>query len=178
MYQREPAQVEAADYPHVALEEVVPEGYFGEPMQYFKQAELESSLLVPVQLRYAHRAFRNDEEGNRARIYLDYSEAVHPGAAKIILRSMLYDQERGLKTEREWQEKYPDRFDRFALDTGAIRTAHEALDELWVWDVQYENDDRLHRHYFGRKGNVAFELTTTLPEPEAALEVLVERLEG
>jgi len=178
MYQREPAQVEAADYPHVALEEVVPEGYFGEPMQYFKQAELESSLLVPVQLRYAHRAFRNDEEGNRARIYLDYSEARFPEAAKIILRSMLYDQERGLKTEREWQEKYPDKFDRFALDTGAVRTAHEALDELWVWDVQYENDDRLHRHYFGRKGNVAFELTTTLPEPEAALEVLVERLEG
>ena len=178
LYQREPVAVDPAKYPHVTMEEVIPAGYFTEELEFTQKAELKTSLLVPVQFRYTDRAFKDDEVGTRARVYLDYNEAISPGAAKLILQGLLYDQERGLKTEREWQEKYPDRFSRFALDTGAVWVEYDSLDELWVWDVRYEDSDQLIRHYFGRKGNIAFELHLILPEPELALEVLMERLEG
>jgi hypothetical protein len=176
LYQREPLKVDPAGYPHVALAEVVSEEDFEENLIFSREAQLKTSLLVPVQLRYRDRAFRNDEEGNRARIYLDYRETVSAWAAKVVLHGMMYDQERGLKTEREWQAKYPDRFQLIVRDTGAVWTEHDALDELWVWDVQYEDAELFHRHYFGRKGNVAFELTTTLPEPDGALEILLEKI--
>ena len=176
--QREAVAVDYRGYPHVTLEEVVPAGYLTEELEFTQKAELKTSLLVPVQFRYTDRAFQDDEEGNRARVYLDYSEAFSDAAAGLLLRGLLHDQERGLKTEREWQEKYPDRFSRFALDTGPVWREYDGLDELWVWDVQYENSDQMIRHYFGRKGNTAFELHLILPEPELALEVLMERLEG
>lgn len=176
LYQREPVAVKPEDYPHVALEEVIPDGYWEEDLEFIQKAELKTSLLVPVQLRYTNRASLDDEQGTRARIDLDYSEAVLPGAAKLLLRGWIQSQERSIQTEREWREKYPDKFSRFALDTGPVRTPCERLDELWVWDIQYEDSDQLHRHYFGRKGTITFELTTTLPEPDMALELLIEKI--
>lgn len=169
--------VNIADYPHVSLEDVISGEYTDSVDPYHYQgAKLRHSVLVPVQFTYGDGGYLKGDREQRVRTYLNYYEACSPGAAKLLLSSCMLDQKRGLKTEKAWQVKYPEEFSLIVVDTGAVWRDHDELDELWVWDIQYEDDQLFHRHFFARKGNVAFELTTTLPDPDAALDILLEKM--
>jgi len=167
------------DYPHITLEDVLPgqvrRSY--KNLNYWQGQQLGKSLLVPVQLVYGDAAYW-EEDGSKVRIHLTYYEARFPEAAKLLLKGQLQDQARGMETERDWYENHPDMFSKLVLDTGPVPAEHEGLDELLIWDTRYEDNHSLNRHYFGRKGSMAFELTVTIPQPEQALELMVERMEG
>lgn len=166
------------DYPHVTLEDILPGQvmHSQENMAYWQGQQLGKSLLVPVQLVFGDAAYW-EADWSKVRIHLTYYETRSPGLAKQLLKGLLQDQARGMETERDWYENHPEWFSKLTLDTGPVPAEHEGLDELLVWDKQYEDDRRLHRHYFGRMGSAAFELTVTLPEPERAMELMVERME-
>ena len=171
--QEEAVTVNPEDYPCVRVEEVVSVGTFeGERLERRYQAEIETSVLVPLQLRYLDGIYPNDWSGILARVGLNYYETISPVAAKLLLRGEMLDLKQGLRNSRAKQ--HPNAA-AVILDTGAVQTDFDGLDELWVWDYQYENADH-HRIFFGRKGTTVFVLTTVLPEPELALEVLLSKI--
>lgn len=167
------------DYPHVTLEEVLS----GVPMtpgtdlNYWTGQELETSLTVPVQLRYGDAA-RLASDGSPVRIYMKYYETRSPGMASVILKGTMEELEESHDIERSWHEKYPEEFPAMVLDTGPVLTAREGWDELWVWKVQREGSDAPTLDYLGRIENKAVIFYVNLPEPERVLDIMAEKMEG
>lgn len=170
--------VDPADYPHVSLEEVIPGQYFypEEKLGFWEGSELETSLLVPVQFKYGDAAIL-DGDWTRVRTFLYYYETISESTAELLLKGSIQELCSGLETDRERYEENPMLFDQIVLDTGAVPAQHDKLDELWVYDYQFRNSE-LHRVYFGRTGNRTLVLYTMLPEPEKALDIMVEKMKN
>ena len=96
-----------------------------------------------------------------------------------------YEQERAAEAlaaefeeEAERREHYPSIFtSELKMSTGPVRESHEKLDELYRWDYQYTASE-FNRVYFGRMGSKVFKLSTILPDSEAALELMIGKLEA
>ena len=169
------------DYPHVTLEEVFP-GRTEEPrpweeINFWTGQTLETSLLVPVQLRFA-QAGRMKDDGSIARIGMYYYEAASPALARILLKGQFEEMEQSLDFERSWHENHPEDFAAIVSDSGPVLTAREGWDELWVWEVGREGSDQTSRDYFGRIGNKVFVLYNIVPAAEGALDVMAGKMGG
>lgn len=164
------------DYPHVTLEELLP-GQTVEPeeeLRFWTGKRLETSLLAPVQLLFGDAACL-ESDGSPVRIHMRYVETRSPWMASIILKGEMEELAQSLDIERSWHENHPDEFPAIVLDTGPVLIEREGWDELWVWDTQREGSDPT-RDFLGRIGNKVFILYAILPEPEAALDVMAEKM--
>ena len=175
---RNPPEVNAADYPHVSLEDVIPGQYDEMTENSFKTgASLEKSFLVPVHFEYGDAGVLQ-EDLSRVRTYIHYYEARFDWAAKIMLRGSMQELAADFEEEAERREHYPSIFtSQLQMSTGPIQEDHEKLDELYRWDYRY-NDEELHRVYFGRMGSKVFQLSAILPDTEAALELMIDKMES
>ena len=175
---RDPLPVDAADYPHVSLEEVIPGRYSEMTADSFKTgSSLEKSLLVPVHFEYGDAGVLK-EDLSRVRTYLHYYETRSEWAAKIMLRGSIEELAADFKEDEELRERYPTIFtSQLQMSTGPVSVEHEKLDELYRWDYQYSASE-FNRVYFGRMGSKVFKLSTILPDAEAALELMIEKMES
>ena len=176
---RDPLEVDAADYPHVSLEEVIP-GQYDEMVEHsFKTgASLEKSFFVPVHFEYGDAGVLKEEPYSRVRTYLHYYETRFDWVAKIMLKGSMQALAADFEEEAERREHYPSIFtSELKMSTGPVRESHEKLDELYRWDYQYTASE-FNRVYFGRMGSKVFKLSTILPDSEAALELMIGKLEA
>lgn len=175
---RNPPEVNAADYPHVSLEEVIPGQYkYTQVQSFWTGASLEKSLFVPVHFKYGDAGNLKDSD-ERVRTYLNYYETRFDWVAKIMLRGSMQELSADFEEEAERREHYPSIFtSQLKMSTGPVREEHEKLDELYRWDYQYTASE-LNRVYFGRMGSKVFKLSVILPDAQAALEIMIGNLES
>ena len=175
---REPLNVVAEDYPHVSLEEVIPGQYkYTQVQSFWTGASLEKSLFVPVHFKYGDAGHLKDSD-ERVRTYLNYYETRFDWVAKIMLKGSMQAINVDFAEHEEMRERYPSIItSELKLNTGPVREQHEKLDELYRWEYQYTTSEP-HRLWFGRKGSKVFMLSTILPDAEAALELMIEKLEA
>ena len=172
--QSEPVNV--ADYPHVNLEDVIPGRYdYAEEVSFWTGASLEKSFFVPVHFEYGDAGVMEDY--SRVRTYLHYYETRWEWTADVLLQGSMEALESDQKEQEKQAEKYPHIFKKLKMSTGAMAQNHERLDELYCWDYQYSTSE-LNRVYFGRMGNKVFTLYTILPDPEVALELMIEKIQS
>lgn len=173
---KQPEPVNAVDYPYVSLEDVIPGQYdYVEEMSFWTGASLEKSFFVPVHFEYGDAGVMRDS--SRARTYLHYYETRGDWVAKIVLYGSMEELESDQKEQEKRAEKYPNLFNKLKMSTGPMAQSHEKLSELYHWDYYYHSEE-IHRVFFGRMGHKVFVLYTILPDPEAALELMIEKIQS
>ena len=141
-------------------------------------ASLEKSFFVPVHFEYGDAGVLKEDPYSRVRTYLHYYETRFDWAAKIMLKGSMQALAADFEEEAERREHYPSIFtSELKMSTGPGRERHEKLDELYRWDYQYTASE-FNRVYFGRMGSKVFKLSTILPDAEAALELMIHKIEA
>jgi len=174
------------DFPHVTLEELVPEGtalrmYNDQEMLSFDK--FKHSALVPEQYETAQGAMATLPDGTQQeyRLYLDHFRTISPAVAEVAYRGKIAERQKELEEYRKnWEEnspslhsKYPNAYDYVQQDTLNDST----LDDLYVFTYQFSDREYPNVHYVGRYGEQVFTLMCSGGiDGEAALALLTERL--
>lgn len=174
------------DFPHVALEELVPENT---QLRMYDDRELlfsdkfKHSRLAPKQFETAQGAEATLPDGTELeyRLYIDYFRTESPTVAELVCRGKIAERQRELEEYRKnWEENAstlhinePNAYDYVRQET----VEHSALDELYTFTYQFSDREHPNVHYVGRCGEQVFTMMCSGGlDGEAALALLTERI--
>ncbi len=168
------------DFPHVTLAEMLPEGshilkeYNAQELLHYNTAR--RSVLAPEQYDVEQGVYARLSSTARREYYLDleYIRTISPALAAVVHTGLADQIQADWEDYKKLVEKNPS--NPSLAFPQAETVSHPGLDRLIRFDY-HRSDETVPRSIFvGQLGSQVFVLNVKIPDPEAALELLVRRL--
>lgn len=173
-------------FPHVTLEELIPSEttfrlYNNQELLHYDS--LSWSTLAPEQYNVAQGGMVQTADGTQTdtRLYQEHVRTLFPALARMVYEGRVEEHRRSLDQYRKnWEENTPLLHDHSnAFDFLQEEEMPSEPVSLTRFTYQYSDTNTAHVVYIGRKNDRVFVLDCSgILDPDAALSLLLERLEG